>query len=125
MTKKIDTVAVLADALQRSRTTEDGRTLSLAELQQRDRARAERRHAAAAAAQEARAMHERVGRQLSMNPTGAVAAINAVLELHRPMENRWTKEPVCSICVTGGATGEEPALWPCETFDVIAKTLTV
>ena len=75
-----------------------------------------------AAAQET---HASVTHQLSLNPTGAVAAINAVLELHRPMENRWTKEPVCSICVTGGATGEEPALWPCETFEVIAKTATV
>lgn len=62
---------------------------------------------------------------VSSDPAAAVAAIKAVLELHSPMENRWTKEPVCSICVTGGATGEEPALWPCTTFEAIAASAKI
>lgn len=121
MTKKIDTVAVLADALQRSRTAEDGRKLSLAELQQRDRERAERRHAAGAAAQEARAMHERVGRQLNMNPTTAVAVLAAVLEKHQPVDKYPGGKYLGGTQICPSCTVE----WPCETFEVIAKTLTV
>lgn len=109
----------LPELLENIKAAYGGPKLSAAKREQEDRARRERENAAAAAA--ARRTHETLGRQLSLNPAEAVVAVNAVLDKHQPVEDRWSSTLVCSSCTTGGPTGEEPVEWPCETFQALVE----